>query len=107
MSSMTRSFVGGAGSIFGPVWDSARAILPGAAQGRRGGRASTGNLLHQTLCRSSSRASDFSLADPDGSQRIILVLAPGRMIEMEDEVAVVGGDRLVESDLSDTAPVLE
>jgi len=31
---------------------------------------------------------DFSLVDPDGSQRTILVLAPARMIEMEDEVAI-------------------
>jgi hypothetical protein len=42
-----------------------------------------------------------------GRCRIIPVVAPARMIEMNDKVAVVGNDGVVEDQLADTAPILE
>ena len=44
---------------------------------------------------------------PGRPSGIIPIVSPGRMMEMNDAVAVVGGNGLTETDLSDTAPVLE
>src|SRR4051812_48566507 len=40
-------------------------------------------------------------------RRVIAVAAPGRMREMDDEVAIVRGDGRVEYEAADTAPVPE
>src|SRR5262245_6810927 len=37
--------------------------------------------------------------------RVVLVVTPRRMMEMDDEIAVVRNDRAVEGDRSDAAPI--
>src|SRR5215475_9921835 len=45
----------------------------------------------------------LSFVDARGGCRVVLVVTPRRMMEMDDEIAVVRNDRLVEGDGSDAA----
>src|SRR5215467_4677502 len=49
----------------------------------------------------------LSLVDARRGCRIVLVVTPRRMMEMDDEIAVVRNDRAVEGDSSDAAPIAE
>src|SRR5262245_41251311 len=63
----------------------------------------------QASCRPRSPAMSAHLAfvDPRGGCGVVLVVTPRRMMEMDDEIAIVRNDRLVEGDGSDAAPIAE
>src|SRR5215813_1176399 len=49
----------------------------------------------------------LAFVDPRGGCGVVLVVTPRRMMEMDDEIAIVRNDRLVEGDGSDAAPIAE
>src|SRR6516165_12563217 len=49
----------------------------------------------------------LSFVDARGGCGVVLVVTPRRMMEMDDEIAVVRNDRPVEGDGSDAAPIPE
>jgi hypothetical protein len=49
----------------------------------------------------------LSFVDTRGGCGIVLVVSPRRMMEVDDEIAVVRNDRPVEGDGSDAAPIVE
>jgi hypothetical protein len=57
--------------------------------------------------RAAWRSTHLSLVHASRCGRIILIVAPGRVMEMNDEIAVVGGDRLMECNRSYATPILE
>jgi len=57
--------------------------------------------------RLSQLLSDFSTVDSGGSGRIIAVAAPGRMVEVNDGIAVPGDHRIVEGQRTDPLPALK
>src|SRR5262245_48548315 len=59
----------------------------------RGGRLSPALSAH------------LSFVDARRGCRVVLVVTPRRMMEMDDEIAVVRNDRAVEGDGSDAAPI--
>src|SRR5262249_37204847 len=63
----------------------------------------------QTSCRPRSPAMSAHLAfvDARGGCGVVLVVTPRRMMEMDDEIAIVWNGRLVEGDGSDAAPIAE
>ena len=49
----------------------------------------------------------LSFVDARRGCRVVLVVTPGRMMEMDDEIAVVRNDRAIEGDGSDATPIPE
>src|SRR5262245_54467977 len=49
----------------------------------------------------------LAFVDARGGRGVVLVVTPRRMMEMDDEIAVVRNDRPVEGDGSDAAPIPE
>ena len=49
----------------------------------------------------------FSFVDARGGCGVVLVVTPRRMMEVDNEVAIVRNDRPVEGDGSDAAPIPE
>src|SRR5262245_18376493 len=52
-------------------------------------------------------SSHLAFVDARGGCGVVLIVTPRRMMEMDDEIAVVRNDGPVESDRSDAAPVAE
>src|SRR5262244_1394339 len=57
--------------------------------------------------RSPAMSAHLSFVDARRGCGVVLVVTPRRMMEMDDEIAIVRNDRLVEGDGSDAAPVAE
>src|SRR5215831_18907737 len=57
--------------------------------------------------RSPVMSAHLAFVDPRGGCGVVLVVTPRRMMEMDDEIAIVRNDRLVEGDRSDAAPIAE
>ena len=57
--------------------------------------------------RLSQLLSDFSTVDSGGSGRIIAVAAPGRMVEVNNRIAVPRDHRIVEGQRTDSPPPLK
>src|SRR5215468_8973393 len=57
--------------------------------------------------RSPAMSAHLAFVDPRGGCGVVLVVTPRRMVEMDDEIAIVRNDRLVEGDGSDAAPIAE
>src|SRR5207247_10242540 len=54
---------------------------------------------------SPAMSAHLSFVDARGGCGVVLVVTPRRMMEMDDEIAIVRNDRPVEGDGSDAAPI--
>src|SRR6266487_684332 len=57
--------------------------------------------------RTPAMSAHLAFVDARGGCRVVLVGTPRRMMEMDDEIAIVRNDRPVEGDGSDAAPIPE
>src|SRR5690349_4200536 len=58
----------------------------------------------QNRHRPSPPSPHLAPVDPGGGRGVVLVLAPGRMVEVEHEIDVAGGHGVVEGELADRPP---
>src|SRR6516164_858794 len=90
-------------ALRGILWESVT-YLPALPTRKRRQRIDDGS---NSIFWREGLSAHLAFVDARRGCRVVLVVTPRRMMEMDDEIAVVRNDRLVEGDGSDAAPIAE
>jgi hypothetical protein len=62
--------------------------------------------MRQSLLIENRLSTHLMLVHAGGRRRVVPVIAPGGMVIIDDEIAVVRGNGIIESQLADVPPIL-